>query len=43
MATYSTHRLIMGKEEIDIFFCLVGDILNFFLQKCLSSSPLRFI
>ena len=33
----------MGKEEIDILFCLVGDIWNFFLQKCLLSSPLRFI
>ena len=43
MATYSSHRLIMGKEEIDIFFCLIGDILNFFLQKCLLSSPLHFI
>ena len=31
IATYSSHRLIMGKEEIDIFFCLIGDILNFFL------------
>ena len=30
MATYSSHRLIMGKEEIDNFFCLIGDILNFF-------------
>ena len=26
MATYSSHRLIKGKEEIDKFFCLVGDI-----------------
>ena len=43
MATYSSHRLIMGKEEIDNFFCLIGDILKFFLQKCLLSSPLRFI
>ena len=42
MATYSSHRLIMGKEEIDIFFCLIGDIW-IFLQKCLLSSPLRFI
>ena len=38
MATYSSHRLIMGKEEIDNFFCLIGDILNFFLQKCLLST-----
>ena len=43
MATFISHRLIMGKEEIDIFFCLIGDIWNFFLQKCLLSSPLRFI
>ena len=43
MATYSYHRLIMGKDEIDNFFCLIGDILIFFLQKCLLSSPLRFI
>ena len=33
----------MGKEEINNFFCLIGDIWNFFLQKCLSSSPLRFM
>ena len=25
MATSSSHRLIMGKEEIQDFFCLVGD------------------
>ena len=43
MATSSSHRLIMGKEEIDTFFCLIGGILNFFLQKCLLSSLLRFI
>ena len=30
MATYSSHRLVMGKEEIDNFFCLIGDILIFF-------------
>ena len=42
IATYSSHRLIMGKEEIDNFFCLIGDIW-IFLQKCLLSSPLRFI
>ena len=33
MATYSSHRLIMGKEEIDNFFCLIGDILNFFFTE----------
>ena len=43
MATCISHRLIMGKEEIDNFFCLFGDILNFFLLKCLMSSPLSFI
>ena len=43
MATYSSHRLIMGKEEIDNFFSLIGDIWIFFLQKCLLSSPLHFI
>ena len=43
MATYSSHRLIMGKEEIDNFFCLIGDIWIFFVQKCLLSSPLHFI
>ena len=26
MATYSSHRLIMGQEEIDSFCCLTGDI-----------------
>ena len=43
MATYSSHRLIIEKEEIDNFFCLIGDIWNFFFQKCLLSSPLSFI
>ena len=43
MATYSSHRLIMGKVEIDIFFCLIGYIWNFFLQKCLLRSLLCFI
>ena len=43
MATYSSHRLIMGKEEIDNFFCLFWGYLEFFSQKCLLSSPLRFI
>ena len=33
MATYSSHRLIMGKEEIDNFFCLIGDIWNFFFYR----------
>ena len=33
MATYSSHRLVMGKEEIDNFFCLIWDILNFFFTE----------
>ena len=32
VATFSSHRLIMGKEEIDNFFCLIGDIWNFFTE-----------
>ena len=32
MATYSFHRLIMGKVEICIFFCLNGDIWIFFTE-----------
>ena len=42
MATYSSHRLIIGQVEICIFFCLNGDIWDIFLQKCLLSSPLSF-
>ena len=38
MATYSSHRIIMGKEEIDNFFCLIGDILNFFTEMFISST-----
>ena len=38
MATYSSHRIIMGKVEIDSFCCLTGDIL-IFPQICLMSSP----
>ena len=26
MATFSSHILIMGKEEIDLLTCLIGDI-----------------
>ena len=33
MATYSSHRLIMGKEEIDNSLCLIGDIWNFFYRN----------
>ena len=42
MATYSSHRLIMGKEEIDHFFFLMVDIC-IFLQQYIFSGPLRFI
>ena len=42
MATYSFHRLIMGKVEIYIFLSQWG-YLDFFLQKCLLSSPLCLI
>ena len=42
MATYSSHRLIMGKEEIDNFSVSIG-ILESFLQKCLLNSLLRFV
>ena len=38
MATYSSHRLIMGKEEIDNFFCLIGDIWIFFTGMFIESS-----
>ena len=38
METYSSHRLIMGKEEIDNFFCLIGDILNFFTEMLIEWS-----
>ena len=43
MATYSSHRLIMGKVEIDNFCQVIGDILIFSLQKYLLSSPPCFI
>ena len=43
MATYSFHRLIMEKVEICIFFLSQWRYLEFFLQKCLLSSPLCFI
>ena len=35
MATYSFHRIIMGKVEIGNFYCLIGDNRILFLQKCL--------
>ena len=46
MATYicHIHVLKMVKVKIDIFFCLNEDTdLEFIYQKCLLSSPLRFI
>ena len=43
MATYRFHILLMGKVKFDDFSGLNGDIWNLFLQKCLLSSPLRFI
>ena len=33
MATYSSLRPIMGKEENGNFFCLIGDILIFFFTE----------
>ena len=44
MATYSSTRLIMGKEEIHNFFLSHwGYLQKKNLQKCLLSSSLRFI
>ena len=43
MATYSSHRLMMGKEEIDIFFCLIGDNLIFFTEMFEYSSTFQMI
>ena len=33
MATYNSHRLTIGKEEIDHFFFLIVDIFLFFLTE----------
>ena len=38
MATYSSHRLIMGKEEIDNFSVSMG-IFGFFFTEMFISSP----
>ena len=38
MATYSSHRLIMGKVEIESFFCLNGDIWIFFTEMFIDLS-----
>ena len=43
MATYTFHRLIMGKVEIGNFYCLIGDNRILFLQKCLLNSSSHFI
>ena len=43
MATYSFHRLIMGKVDIGNFYCLIGDNRILLLQKCLLNSSSHFI
>ena len=43
MATYSSHRLIIGKVEIGNFYCLIGDNRLLFSQKCLLNSSSHFI
>ena len=43
MATYSFHRLEMGKVEIGNLYCLIGDNRILFLQKCLLNSSPHFI
>ena len=43
MATYSFHRLIMGKVEIGSLNRLIGDNRILFLQKCLLNSSPHFI
>ena len=43
MATYSFHRLIMGKVEIGNFYYLIGDNRILFLQICLLNSSPHFI
>ena len=40
MATYSSNRLIMGKEEIDNFFCLIGDIWIFLTEMLIELSSM---
>ena len=42
MATYSSHRLIIKKVEID-HFSVSFRIFGFFLQKYLLNIPLRFV
>ena len=43
MATYSFHRIIIGKVEIGNFYCLIGDTIILFLQKCLLNGFSHFI
>ena len=43
MATYSFHRLMMGKAENGNFYCLIGDNRILFLQKCLLNKSSHFI
>ena len=35
MATYIFHRHILGRVDIDNFFCLNGDIFIFFTEMCI--------
>ena len=39
-ATYSFHRLIMGKVKIDLYFYLTADILTKVFQNCSVTNPL---
>ena len=43
MATYSSHRLKMGKVDICNFFFLNGDIWNFFTEMFIGSSSMFHI
>ena len=40
MATYSSHRLKMGIEEIDNFFCLIGIFGIFFTEMFIEKSSM---
>ena len=42
-ATYSSHRLIMGKSGNLQFFSASMEILGFFLQKCLLSTVVHYV
>ena len=43
MATYSLHKLIMGKVELGNIYRFIGDNRILFLQKCLLNSSPHFI